>query len=64
MYTRIGIQIEFARPHISDTYPDSLWEYWQQSMSLIPSKICILQFASTSIDRTGRRGCHLEQYSR
>ena len=36
--TRIHIQIEFALPHVSDTYPDSLqypgllWGYWQQSM--------------------------------
>ena len=42
---RIRIQIEFACPHVSDRYSDSLqypgllWEYWQQSM---------------------RRGCHLE----
>ena len=39
------IQIDFARLHISDKYPDSLWytgllwEYWQQSM---------------------RRGCHIQ----
>ena len=36
--TRIRIQIEFARPHVSDIYPDYfcypgvLWEYWKLSM--------------------------------
>ena len=36
--TPIRIQIEFARPHVSDAYLDSLklsgllWKYWQQSM--------------------------------
>ena len=34
----IRIQIEFARPHVSDIYPDYfcypglLWEYWKLSM--------------------------------
>ena len=38
MSRRIRINIGFALPHVSDTYPDSLyypgllWEYWQQSM--------------------------------
>ena len=36
--TRIRIQIEFARPRVSDIYPDYfcypglLWEYWKPSM--------------------------------
>ena len=33
--TRIRIQIEFVRPHVSDTYQDYfyfLWEYWKLSM--------------------------------
>ena len=36
--TRIRIQIEFARPHVSDIYPDYfcypglLWEYWKLSI--------------------------------
>ena len=54
MYTRIGIQIEFPRPHISDKYPDG-------------NRACVVnraKFASMSIERTGQRGCHLEQYSR
>ena len=49
---RIRVQIKFARPHVDDTYPDSLlypglfWEYWHQSM------LCL--------ERTWERGCHRE----
>ena len=50
--TRIHIQIEFARPHVSDTYHshvsgftlvprNSLWKYWQQSMRRKAREICI-----------------------
>ena len=50
---RIRMQIEFARPHVSDTYRshvsgftlvprNSLWEYWQQSMRRKAREICIL----------------------
>ena len=56
------MQIEFARPHVSDTYPDSLsypellWEYWQQSMRRKAREICTL----LCLESTWERGCHLE----
>ena len=56
------MQIEFARLHISDKYPGSLsypellWEYWQQSMRRKARKICIL----LCLESTRERGCHLE----
>ena len=59
------MQIEFVRPHVSDTYPDSLWftlvprtplgifatEYASQAR-----EICIL----LCLERTWERGCHLD----
>ena len=45
--TRVRIQIEFARPHVSDRYLDSLefsgllQEYWQQSMG----RGCLLEYS-------------------
>ena len=53
------MQIEFARPHVSDTYPDYpelLWEYWQQNMRHKAREICIL----LCLESTWERGCHLE----
>ena len=56
------IQIEFSRPHVSDTNPDSLYypglicEYWQQSMRRKPLEICIL----LSLERIWEQGCHFE----
>ena len=58
---RIRIQIGFALPHVSDTYPDSLyypgllWEYWQQSMRRTAREICNL----LCLERTWERGWHL-----
>ena len=46
-YSLIRIQIEFARPHVSDRYLDSLefsgllQEYWQQSMG----RGCLLEYS-------------------
>ena len=48
VHTLIRIQIEFARPHVFDTYPDSLsypgfrWEYWQQNMRRKAHEVCTL----------------------
>ena len=59
---RIRVQIKFARPHVYDTYPDSLlypglfWEYWHQSMRRKAREICIL----LCLERTWERGCHRE----
>ena len=56
------MQIEFARPHLSDKYPGSLsypellWEYWRQSMRRKALEICIL----LCLESTWERGCHLE----
>ena len=58
---RIRIQIGFAHPHVSDTYPDSLYypgllcENWQQSMRRKALKICIL----LCLERTWERSWHL-----
>ena len=61
MSRRIRINIGFALPHVSDTYPDSLyypgllWEYWQQSMRRTAREICNL----LCLERTWERGWHL-----
>ena len=61
-YSQNFTKIEFACPHLSDTYPDSLQypglprEYWQQSAHCKVHKICIL----LCLERTWERGCHLE----
>ena len=61
MSRRICINIGFALPHVSDTYPDSLyypgllWEYWQQSMRLSARGICTL----LCLERTWERSWHL-----
>ena len=58
---RIRIQIGFARPHVSDTYADSLYypgllcENWQQSMRRKALEICIL----LCLERTWERSWHL-----
>ena len=57
----IRIQIEFALPLVSNTYPDSLyypgllWEYWQQSMRRSARGICTL----LCLERTWERSWHL-----
>ena len=57
---RIRIQIGFARPHVSDTYPDSLCypgplcENWQQSIRRKALEICIL----LCLGRTWERSWH------
>ena len=61
MSRRIRINIGFALPHVSDTYPDSLyypgllWEYWQQSMRRSARGICTL----LCLERTWERSWHL-----
>ena len=61
MSRRIRINIRFALPHVSDTYPDSLyypgllWEYWQQSMRRSARGICTL----LCLERTWERSWHL-----
>ena len=60
--TRIRIYIEFARPHVSDTYPDSLYYPGNRACVVTHArKICLLQFASTS--KRENRGTRLPSWA-